>query len=254
MAAVPLNLYQNVVVRWAIPSGITSELYDTTNIYRSGTEAQNYTFLSSIPFVVAGVPQTQYVDITAALALKDSYFYNVLFSHSMTGLLSTSYLAYKALTPREQRILLQLRDALSRFITNRLADEEIRQYMQEALQALNIYSPTTTFNFFSLPEGLEPLVILGALIFGIIKNMLGIGFTDISYSDQGFSLAASRMDKMTTALDKIVAQYNGLLAIAKLEYAEGGEGVGTIALPIGMGGNLNRGIMNVFDLLSAVGR
>jgi hypothetical protein len=252
--AVPLNLFQATTVLWVIPQGITADLYDTTNVYRSTMEAQNYTFLASIPFAVAGVPQTFWQDNTVSLSAKDGFFYMVVFSHSTTGLISNSYLTYKALSPREQRLVLQLRDSLSRFITNRLADEEIRQYLEQGIQNLNVYSPTTDFNIFSLPTSLEPLVILGAMIMGVANNMLGIGFTDISYSDQGFALTANRMDKMTLTFDKILKAYNDLLAIAKLDYAGGGESVGTVMLPIGMGGNISRGVMNVFDLLSAVGR
>jgi hypothetical protein len=252
--AVPQTLYQFVVVQWAIPSGITAALYDTVNIYRSSEEAQNYQLAGSTAFAVSGVVTTSYTDTSKHFTSKGSYHYMVVFSHSATGLVSGSYLAYKNMSPREQRMVLQLRDALSRFITNRLADEEIRQYLEQGLQNLNVYSPTTGFDMFNLPQSLEPLVILGAMIMGVAQNMLGIGFTDISYSDQGFSLTASRMDKMSATFDKVLSAYNNLLAIAKLDYAEGGTGVGTVMLPIGMGGNLNRGIMNVFDLLSAVGR
>jgi len=253
--AVPAQLFKNLTVNWAIPPGIAGGTgpgqYDQVNIYRSSSEAQNYTLLASIPFT--GV-ETYYVDTSKNITAKGGIFYMVVWSNSVTGAVSNSYLTYKSLSPREQRIILQLRDSLSRFITNRLADEEIRQYLDQGLQSVNIYSPTTGFDIFTLPPSLEPLVILGALIMGVSHNMLGIGFTDISYSDQGFQLTANRMDKMATTFDKILGQYNNLLSIAKLDYAEGGTGVGTVMLPIGMGGNLNRGIMNVFDLLSAVGR
>ena len=253
--AVPNKLFQNLEVRWSIPAGVAGgtgpNQYDTFNIYRSDTEAQNYTLLASLPFT--GV-ETSWVDTGKNITTKGTIFYMVVFSNSVNGAVSASYLTYKTLSPREQRLVLQLRDALSRFITNRLADEEIRQYLDQGIQAFNVYSPTTGFDIFTLPQREEPLVILSALIMGVMQNMLGIGFTDISYSDQGFQLTASRMDKMSTTLDKILKSYNDLLAIAKMDYAEGGDSVGTIMLPIGIGGNISRGIMNVFDLLSAVGR
>ena len=252
---VPAQLFKNLTVNWSIPAGFAGGTgagqYDAVNIYRSSSEAQNYTLLASIPFT--GV-ETSYVDASKSITSKGGIFYMVVFSNSVTGAVSSGYLTYKSLSPREQRMVLQLRDALSRFITNRLADEEIRQYLDQGLNTFNVYSPTTGFDIFTLPQREEPLVILGAMIMGVSQNMLGIGFTDISYSDQGFSLTAARMDKMATTFDKILGQYNNLLSIAKMDYAEGGTGVGTVMLPIGMGGNLNRGILNVFDLLSAVGR
>lgn len=247
----PSTLFAYTEINWTIPAGITPALYNTVNIYRSSTEAQNYILLTTIAFT--GV-ETRYTDTSMALASKESVHYMVIFSHSVSGVYSQSYLTYKTLCPLEQRMVLQLRDYLSRFITNRLADEELRQYIEMSLNSINIYSPTTEFNVFSLPKEFEPLVITGAVILGVAYNMLGIGFTDISYTDQGFQLTTSRYDKMAGMFDKVLAMYNNLLAVAKLEYAPGPAGVGTVSLPIGLGGNLNRGIMNVFDLLGALGR
>lgn len=252
---VPERLFQKVEIRWQIPEEITSANFDTINIYRSGNEASQYVLLTSIPFIgTDGNPQTSYVDTSTDIGAKDVTSYVISFSNSTTGEVSQTYLAYKALTPREQRIIYQLRDYLSRFITNRLADEELRQYLEQGLNAFNVYTPQTSFTIFSLPQKLEPLVILGAVIFGVAYNLLGIGFTDINYSDQGWSLTTSRMDKMSQTMDKVTKMYNDLLAIAKLDYAPGPEGVGTVSLPIGMAGNYGRNILSIFDLLNSLGR
>lgn len=250
----PSTLNQFTELNWVIPAGVTSVLYDTINIYTASSESQTYRLLTTIPFLSGGFPQTKYTDLSKPMTSKENVHYMVIFSNSISGAYTNSYLTFKTLTPLEQRLVLQLRDYLSRFITNRLADEELRQYIEAALNSINIYSPATGFTIFSMPKEFEPLLLTGALILGISFNMLGIGFTDISYSDQGFQLTTSRMDKMGTTFDKILGMYNNLLAIAKLEYAPGPAGVGTVSLPIGMGGNLNRGIMGVFDLLGALGR
>lgn len=252
--AVPNILFQNIEVNWVIPADITPALYDTVNIYKSANESQTFVLLASIPLEISGIPQTKYTDVTSAINAKNVSHYMVVFSHSTSGLVSASHLTYKSLSPREQRIVMQLRDYLSRFITNRLADEELRQYIELSLNSMNIYAPQTMFTIFSLPQALEPLLITGSVILGSAYNMLGIGFTDINYTDQGFSLTTDRYNKMTGVFDKTLKMYNDLLAIAKLDYAPGPEGVGTVALPIGLGGNLNRGILNIFDLLSAIGR
>ena len=248
--AVPTTLFNFCEVRWIIPATIVAGTYDTTNIYKSSSESQNYQLLASISNITA----TSYTDTTTSITAKDAANYMVLWSHSTTGIYSSSSLAYKAPTPREQRLILQLRDYLSRFITNRLADEELRQYLEFAVNAFNIYSPITNFGLSDLPKQMEPLLMTGAVILGVSYNMLGIGFTDIGYSDQGFQLTTSRYDKMAGAFDKMLSMYNNLLSIAKMEYAEGPEGVGTVALPIGMGGNIGRGVMGVFDLLGSLGR
>jgi hypothetical protein len=253
--APPDTLFTHVEVCWTIPAGVTTALYDTVNIYVSSTETQSYALLASVDLEESpGVLRTRYIDTQRTITARDSAHYMVIFSDSTSGAYSDSYLTYKTLTPLEQRLILQLRDYLSRFITNRLADEELRQYIELSLNSINLYSPATGFTVFSLPKQLEPLVITGAVILGVAYNMLGIGFTDISYSDQGFQLTTSRYDKMSGMFDKVLGMYNNLLAVAKLEYAEGPQGVGTVSLPIGLGGNLNRGIMNVFDLLGALGR
>jgi hypothetical protein len=253
--AVPTNLHQYVTVKWVIPSGVVSPTYDSINIYRSSQEAGNYTLLATIDILDGDDnPQTSYVDSTQSLASKDSVHYMVIFSGNSGATVSDSYLAYKALTPREQRLILQIRDSLSRFISNSLADEELRQYLEQGLQGVNVYSPTTSFTAFDLPQSLEPLVILGAVIFGSAHNMLKIGFTDIQYSDQGWSLTANRMDKMGQQFDRIIKLYNELLAIAKLDYAEGPVAAGTCMLPISLGGNLGRSVLEIFNLIGSAGR
>ncbi|GAF95944.1 unnamed protein product, partial [marine sediment metagenome] len=156
--AVPEIIFQNIEVKWAIPSGITSTLYDTVNIYYSSDEAQGYMLLASLSFLDGSTPRTSYTDLTKHISTKSTSHYTVIFSHSVSGLLSDSYIAYKSLTPREQRIVYQLRDGLSRFITNRLADEEIRQYTDLGLHGFNIYPPVTQFTMFTLPISMEPLV------------------------------------------------------------------------------------------------
>ncbi len=252
--AVPEIIFQNIEVKWVIPSGVTSALYDTVNVYSSSDETQGYVLLVSLSFLDGSNPRTSYVDLTKHISTKNTSHYTIIFSHSVSGILSDSYLAYKALTPREQRIVFQLRDGLSRFITNRLADEEVRQYIDLGINGFNIYPPVTQFTIFSLPISMEPLVITGSLIMGVGFNLLGIGFTDITYNDNGFALTSSRADKMAVTFDKVLGMYNGLLGIAKMDFAPGPIGLGTVALPVSIGGNLNRGMLNVMDLLNSMGR
>jgi hypothetical protein len=47
---------------------------------------------------------------------------------------------------------------------------------------------------------------------------------------------------------------NSLLALSKMDYISAGASVGTIALPISIGGNMNKGALNVLDLLTSLGR
>lgn len=251
--AVPATLFQYVTVQWAIPTGVTSTLYDTVNIYRSSVESNDYQLLTSLSFLDGSVPRTSYVDTTLTITTKDSWNYMVLFSHSTSGAQSSSFLAFKALTPREQRLVFQLRESLSRFITNRLTDEEIRLYLVQGLGAFNVYSPATEFNLFDLDANMEPLVLLSAQIIGVAHNLLGIGMTDITYNDNGIQVTTNRLDKMTQTFDKVSKAYNELLAVAKLEYATGPVGVGTVQIPIGFAGKIGN-VLQALDMFAAAPR
>ena len=48
--------------------------------------------------------------------------------------------------------------------------------------------------------------------------------------------------------------YQDMLKLAKMDFMYGGASVGTIQLPIGIGGNIQRGILNVLDIFTSVGR
>lgn len=251
--AVPATLFQYATVQWVIPSGVTSALYDTVNIYRSSVESADYVLLTSLSFLDGSTPRTSYVDTTVTISAKDSWNYMVLFSNSVSGAVSDSVIAFKALTPREQRLVYQLRESLSRFITNRLADEEIRQYLVQGLGAFNVYSPVTDFSLYDLDQNMEPLVLLSAQIIGVAHNLLGIGLTDISYNDNGIQVTTNRIDKLTQTFDKVSKAYNELLAVAKLEYATGPAGVGTVQIPIGFAGKIGN-VLQALDMFAAAPR
>lgn len=241
-----LCLYTTVL--WEVPPHLTTD-YDTVNIYRSTNESKGYVKIASQLITI-----TSYIDKSIDIGNKDGYYYTVTFSSSTGSVQDTNYfLAHKALTPREQRMIFQLRDSLSRFISDRLADEEIRQYLQQGLQSLNVFSPTTAFTMVSLPNNLEQLVLIGSLIWGVTNNLLGIGFTDINYSDNGWSLTTNRMDKMNSTLDKILKIYADSVKMAKMDYAPSASINVTVPLPMATGGRMGN-IMGMMDLLGALGR
>ena len=239
------TLYNYTIVTWdTVPAA-----YDTVNIYKSNQESQGYNLLTSVPSTT-----TQYTDSAVNIAAKDSWFYAVVFSNSVSGAQSAPQLAWKMLTPREQKLVFQLRDIVSRFVSNRLADEELRQYIEHGLNTVNVYSPQTSFTLFSLPGNLESLVVTSAAMYGILFNMLGIGMTDINVSDHGMSMQWDRYGKMSQTLKDITAQYNSVLQLAKLEYAPSGTAIGTVQLPIGVGGRIASNLLSTLDMFQNLGR
>jgi len=242
---VSTSLFTYAIVNWpTAPTG-----YDTVNIYRSTNETQGFTLIASLPST-----QTQYIDTSVPIAAKDAYFYVVSFSNASTpDVQTTPQLAWKLLTPREQKFVYQLRDITSRFVSNRLADEELRQYMQHGLQTVNVYSPETAFTMVDLPLNLEPLVLTAASMYGIMFNMLAIGMTDVNINDNGISMQFDRFGKMSGTLKEITTRYNEMLGLAKMEYADGGVAIGTSQLPIGIGGRVGS-ILGLIDAFQNLGR
>jgi len=237
-----------VQINWTLPT-VAAGTYDTINVYRSGSESTGYTKIGT-----AAWPATTYTDTEKTLSAKETVNYVVTFSLStVPGVESEYALTYKTLSPREKRMVFQIRDSISRFVTNRLADEEIRQYLEQGISAFNIRPPATEFDIFNLPKNMEPLVLYGALIFGVTNNMLGIGFTDVSYTDNGWQMTGNRMEKMNSTLEKVLGIYDKLILPAKLEFAYGGDAIGTVSLPIGIGGRVGN-VLGLFDVLSSLGR
>ena len=212
------------------------------------------TVKSEIVSQVAGVWVTRWSDPTSVLASKDSIYYLVRYYDTSHDLESKFYLTFKTLSPKEQRLVNMIRSWVTPWMSTCLTDDDIRAGIVLAMNAINIYPPTTSFSLNSFPTNMESLLIPGAAIFTLMFKYLGVAFTDISYNDNGLSLAIDRGAKVKTAIDTTMGYYNQLLAISKMEYAYGGSGVGTIQLPISIGGNLNKGILNVFDIFSSLGR
>jgi hypothetical protein len=61
--------------------------------------------------------------------------------------------------------------------------------------------------------------------------------------------------KMQAAMEVIGKVYTQYLPLIKLDFAwDSPMGVGTVSLPISMGGNVSRGLLNVLDIFTATGR
>jgi len=259
-----------------LPATITaSELYYVVNktddtfqiaLVPGGTELSFSSAGTGTNSVFAGLTKSQFAsqivgtwvttwsDATASLVLKDSYYYLVRYYNSDSDTESKFYLTFKALTPREQRLINMLKGWITPWMSSCITDDDLRAGLVLGINAINIYPPITTFTMNNCPAEIEPLWITGSAIFTLMYRYLGVAFTDLSYTDNGLTLTVDRGGKVKQATDTALAYYNQLLSMAKLEYAYGGTGVGTISMPLSLGGKMSANLLNIMDMFQATGR
>ena len=218
--------------------------------------AQSYSGLYKSQFAsqASGSWVTLWTDTTVPLSDKDGYFYLVRYYNSATDTESKFYLTFKALNPRELRLVTMLKSWITPWVSSIITDDDLRAGLVLGLNALNLYPPTTSFTVSNCPTAMEPLWVTGSAIFTLMYKYLGVAFTDLSYSDNGLTLTVDRGAKMKTASDAALAYYNQLLSLVKMDYAYGGSGVGTISMPLSLGGKLSANLLSILDMFQATGR
>lgn len=249
--------FDAVEVTWTTPvdiAAIGAGVWEKIRIYRSNNENLGYELQAEIDSQTNGLWKTYWHDENKRLVQKDYVYYLVRYYTPSTFEESKYYLTIKTPTPRELRLIGTVRGVLTPFISKCMTDEDVRAGLILSLNAFNIHPPITNFNYTNLPDQLEPIVTTGSAIFTLMYRYLGIAFTDISYSDMGLSLNIDRGAKINTAISTLMGYWNSILPLAKMEYAFTGTGVGTVQLPVSLGYNINRGILNVFDLFTSIGR
>ena len=197
---------------------------------------------------------TTWTDNTSALSAKDGLYYLVRYYSSSTDTESKFYLTFKALTPRELRLVTMLRNWITPWMASIMTDDDLRAGLVLGLNALNLYPPVTGFDMNNVPATIEPLWITGSALFTLMYKYLGVAFTDLSYTDNGLTLTIDRGGKVKQASDMALAYYNQLLSLAKMDYAYGGSGVGTISMPLSLGGKMSANLLNIMDMFQATGR
>jgi len=233
-----------------VPGGTAIALTSTG----SACQALKGTVYSQIASQVSSVWTAAWTDPTAQLEAKDSWYYLVRYYSSSTDTESKFYLTLKALTPREQRLVNMLKNWITPWMSSIVSDDDLRAGIVLAMNSINLYPPNTYFDLTNFPTTMEPLLIIGAAIFTLMYKYLGVAFTDFTYNDNGLSLTVDRSGKVKQASDMALAYYNQLLSLAKMDYAYGGSGVGTISMPLSLGGKMSANLLNVLDLFQATGR
>jgi hypothetical protein len=240
-----------VTIDWTTPTEIQKTTnYDKIHIYISTSENTDYSLLATINSKTGGLWITSYTDPTG----DRGHFYIIRYYDSVALSETRFYLTWFELTVREQRLVDQIKLSLPALITDVLQDKDLRSGLYLALSLFNNQPPVTDYNTDNLPYSLEGIVVLGSQIACLIVRYLPVSIRDFNYSDYGLALTQDRGSKITNAINQCLGIYNAILIPAKMDLAYGGTGVGTLQLPISIGSNLNRGLLNVLDLFIAMGR
>jgi hypothetical protein len=137
-----------------------------------------------------------------------------------------------------------------------LTEADLATSLQLAVHAFNVFPPETRLSIMdgTFPAEYEQFLVIGTMFNISLLKYLKLSIRDFSYSDMGFQLTIDRGTKISKAMEDFSKWYFETVAKAKFSFLKPGIGLGTVPLPISLGGGLNRGIMNVLDIFNAVGR
>ena len=135
-----------------------------------------------------------------------------------------------------------------------LNDFDVITALRWAVNDFNVANPETDFTIDGFPPNYEQFIITGAELWILHQKFLKVAIRDFLYSDMGLSLTVDRGAKIKDAQQDLMASYNSLIAQAKFNFISQGVGLGTVPLPISVGGSLNRGVLNILDIFNSMGR
>jgi len=231
-----------ITIYWFIPDEIVNLTnYDKIRIYRSQSEQDGYTLLTTIGSKVSGNWVVKYDDNDPDASTDK--FYLVKFFDSQANYETSYYLTFFELTPRELRLVDQLNSWLPNIMAKITTKNDLRTSIYSGLYTFNIYPPLTYFSINTFPYSYEPVLVMGSQIFVIFSKYLPIAIKDFSYSDMGLTLNIDRGDRIKKAKEDIMGLYNQILGLTKMNFMDMGVGIGTLQLPISIGANLNRGLL-----------
>lgn len=245
-------------VMWNIPQEISTRTdIDKIKIWRSTTsECEGYTLLATIDTPSGANMVTSYIDST--LPPKSAY-YLVTFVSTASSFESNYATAYPYPSPREIRLIEAVKRAMPDVIARcgvGLSDSDYMVGLNLAVGIFNTHPPETSFRLCDFPKSHEYFLVGLAQLTTLASRFLSISIRDWAYSEPGgVVMTVDRGAKINQALQIIGQVYTQYLPLVKLDFSsEFPTGVGTIQLPISMGGVVSRGLLNVLDIFTATGR
>jgi hypothetical protein len=147
-----------------------------------------------------------------------------------------------------------MRGMLSPFLSCMLTDADIGYGLGYGLKIFNEVPVQTYFTISDLPETLEPMVLILAGMFAFFQKYVPIAMTDIGYSDNGLVLTVDRGAKVKQAIDTLQAFMDKYITKMKWNYLEMGHAVGSMPLPLSIGGKMSSSILSILDVFNVSGR
>jgi hypothetical protein len=237
-------------VRWILPQGLTAN-YSKLIVSRSNSENGPYVAAHQMDTVQNGIAITSWFDPAG----QRNLFYIIDFLDPVTTQKFSDYaLGFFPLTPKEKRLVQYITGWIPDIFKKDITEFDISLALKLALNHFNIYPPETNFNLASFPRSYEQYLIMGAQINLALLKYLKVSIRDFSYSDMGFSINIDRGTKIGKAAEDLNNIYNGTIERAKWNFIHQGLGMGSIPLNISIGGSLNRGLLNVLDIMNMQGR
>ena len=236
---------------WVVPSDLPTT-YTKSRVLRSSEEQGAYTFVAEIDtYDSSGAPVSSFVDPMGTRQL----FYQVRYFNPTSGLEYHDFsLGFFPFTPREKRILGYIVGWIPDLLKPDLTDFDVGFALRLGLNDFNIHPPETDFTIDNFPNNYEQFLVAGAQVHIVLQKYLKVAIRDMSYGDAGLSLNIDRGSKLTKAREDVLTQWTNVIALAKWNFINQGVGLGTVPLPISLGGNLNRGLLNALDIFTMMGR
>lgn len=249
----PSELDGGATLAWTVPVEISARGdIDRIRIFKSGSEDTGYEKIDEIVNNPLSFT-TSYHDSTG---MRGGHFYLVTFLSTSSNYESCYHITFLTPTPREARLIEQIRRATPDIIRHTLTNEDYMSGLNLAVQIFNAYPPQTGFTLAGFPRSYEFFLIGLGQLTALTSRFLPISIRDWRYSEPGgIVMDVDRGAKINQALEIIAQTYTQYLPLVKLDFASDFPlGVGTIQLPLSMGGIVSRGVLNILDIFTATGR
>ena len=240
----------SVEVRWQPPDDL-SAAYIKTRIERGSVEQGPYNQIHELDtYDVSNDIVTSWVDMNGVRTL----YYVVRFYDPIASKTTDFVIGYFPFTPRETRLVDYVKNWVPDILVPDLNDQAYSLAFRFSLNSFNVHPPETSYTIDTFPMNYEHFLIMGAQVNLAMLKYLKLGVRDFSYGDMGFSLNIDRGTKITKAAEDIGKIYQGTIAMAKWNFTSMGVGLGSMPLPVSMGAQVSRGLLNVLDLMTAMSR
>ena len=244
----PTQLGIGATAKWTIPKEVSDRTdVDTVRVFKSSAEDTGYVKIADIPY-----PLQHYNDVDGTR----NQHYLVTFANSVGLYESCYHLTYFMPTPKQARLIEQIRRAMPKVIQDTMTDEDYLNGLNLSVQIFNVYPPQTYFTLENFSAQHEYFLVGLGQLTALASRFLPLSIRDWRYSEPGgIVMDIDRGYKINQAMEIIANTYTQYLPLVKLDFAsESPMGLGTIQLPLSMGGVISRGLLNVLDIFTSTGR